>query len=137
MVQGLAEKLKDNPDNIDGWLRLSRSYKVLGKQKKSIEALKMAASLAPSRLDLQLEYARMLFPEGSSEMNITSEFKTLIKSILKKAPEHPEALYFGGMVAKAEGNSALAKNLWRQLLAKMGPKAPYRSLIERQIEDLQ
>ena len=137
MVQGLAEKLKDNPDNIDGWLRLSRSYKVLGKQKKSIEALKMAASLAPSRLDLQLEYARMLFPEGSSEMNITSEFKTLIKSILKKAPEHPEALYFGGMVAKAEGNSALAKNLWRQLLAKMGPKAPYRSIIERQIEDLQ
>ena len=82
-----------------------------GQTEKSIEALKMAASLAPSRLDLQLEYARMLFPEGSSETNMAYEFKTLIKSILKKAPEHPEALYFAKMVAKAEGNSALAKKL--------------------------
>ncbi|MEH6361521.1 MAG: hypothetical protein V7761_12415, partial [Amylibacter sp.] len=31
MVDGLAEKLKDNPDHLEGWIRLIRSYSVLGR----------------------------------------------------------------------------------------------------------
>jgi hypothetical protein len=30
MVDGLAEKLKDNPDDRDGWLRLARAEMALG-----------------------------------------------------------------------------------------------------------
>lgn len=32
MVDGLAARLKQNGDDLDGWLRLIRAYKVLGKQ---------------------------------------------------------------------------------------------------------
>jgi len=39
MVHGLAERLKTNPDDPDGWARLIRAYAVLGDQAKLNEAL--------------------------------------------------------------------------------------------------
>ncbi|XHS00020.1 hypothetical protein ACFB49_16160 [Sphingomonas sp. DBB INV C78] len=39
MVDGLAAKLKADPKNADGWLRLMRSYMVLGDQKAAGKAL--------------------------------------------------------------------------------------------------
>jgi len=42
MVAGLAEKLKQDPDNIEGWLRLIRSYSVLHQNEEAKQALKQA-----------------------------------------------------------------------------------------------
>ena len=44
MVAGLDAKLKSNPADKDGWLRLIRSYAVLGKPEKAVEALSAARS---------------------------------------------------------------------------------------------
>lgn len=40
MVAGLDEKLRQNPDDVEGWQRLLRSYKVLGKENEARAALK-------------------------------------------------------------------------------------------------
>lgn len=42
MVTNLAEKLKDDPANIDGWLRIIRSYAVLGRNDEAVSALETA-----------------------------------------------------------------------------------------------
>lgn len=39
MVARLAEKMKQNPDDIGGWKRLARAYQVLGEKEKAQEAL--------------------------------------------------------------------------------------------------
>tara|TARA_Y100001960_G_scaffold278671_1_gene310298 strand:- start:847 stop:2034 length:1188 start_codon:yes stop_codon:yes gene_type:complete len=39
MVRSLADRLRDNPDDLDGWERLERAYQVLGETKKAKEAL--------------------------------------------------------------------------------------------------
>ncbi|WP_319517174.1 c-type cytochrome biogenesis protein CcmI [uncultured Martelella sp.] len=39
MVSGLEQRLDENPDDIDGWMRLIRSYAVLGQQDKAALAL--------------------------------------------------------------------------------------------------
>tara|TARA_B100001989_G_C24495811_1_gene442094 strand:- start:835 stop:1260 length:426 start_codon:yes stop_codon:yes gene_type:complete len=137
MVEGLAAKLKDNPNDLNGWLRLSRSYKVLGKLEKSKQALIMAANLAPTRIDIQLELARVLFPEESPNVSATAEFKVVVERIRRQAPEHPESLYFGGLLAKTEGDNSSARKLWAKLLEKMGPNAPARSIIKNQLKDLE
>ncbi|AYD00247.1 c-type cytochrome biogenesis protein CcmI [Neorhizobium sp. NCHU2750] len=40
MVDSLAEKLQSDPNNIEGWLRIVRSYMVLGDRDKAMAALK-------------------------------------------------------------------------------------------------
>ncbi len=47
MVQRLADRLKDNPDDREGWLRLGRAYEVLGETDKADEARQRASELTP------------------------------------------------------------------------------------------
>lgn len=42
MVEGLAARLAQNPDDLDGWRRLVRSYTVLGERDKALAALATA-----------------------------------------------------------------------------------------------
>ncbi|MBW9064202.1 c-type cytochrome biogenesis protein CcmI [Rhizobium herbae] len=48
MVASLAEKLKNDPKNFDGWMRIIRSYSVLGQKDKAAEALKQGLSVFPA-----------------------------------------------------------------------------------------
>src|SRR5262249_2935917 len=57
MVQKLADQLKAKPDDLDGWMRLANAYGVLGKPDDARDAWAKAAALAPTRLDVQLDYA--------------------------------------------------------------------------------
>ena len=136
MVQRLADKLKDNPNDVDGWLRLARSYSVLKQSESAINAYSQAAKIAPNRIDIQLNFARALFPAGTPETEIPSRLKPVIENILNLDPNHPEAIFYRGMIAKAEGNYSLAHELWTRLLQVMGPNAPARKSIEKQINSL-
>ena len=45
MVGGLVTRLKDNPNDLQGWTMLERSYRVLGETEKADEALKQVQAL--------------------------------------------------------------------------------------------
>ncbi len=71
MVEGLAARLEEQPDNPEGWLQLARSYTVLGDVEAAGRALERAAPLvaampadAPGRAALQqrLEALRATLP---------------------------------------------------------------------------
>jgi cytochrome c-type biogenesis protein CcmH len=47
MVQRLADRLKENPNDRMGWLRLARAYDVLGEKEKADEARAKAKALKP------------------------------------------------------------------------------------------
>jgi cytochrome c-type biogenesis protein CcmH len=52
MVQGLAERLTANPDDPEGWVRLVRSYAVLGERSKRDEALREARARYAAKPDI-------------------------------------------------------------------------------------
>jgi cytochrome c-type biogenesis protein CcmH len=45
MVQRLADRLAETPDDLDGWLRLARSYRMLGEEEQARDALLAAEAL--------------------------------------------------------------------------------------------
>ena len=51
MVDGLASRLAEDPDDLDGWLRLGNAYRVLGETDKARQAFETAEALAKN-LDL-------------------------------------------------------------------------------------
>ena len=46
MVDRLADRLEDAPDDLEGWLRLANAYQVLGDTQKAQEAFGQAETLA-------------------------------------------------------------------------------------------
>ena len=136
MVDRLASRLQQAPDDLDGWLRLARAYGVLGDAEQAKNAYANAARLAPENLPIQLSYARALLPKGTPETGITEEFVTLIEHIRALAPMNPDGLFFGGLIAYSKGDAATAKKLWGDLLERMGPDAPVRGMLEERIKAL-
>lgn len=47
MVESLDAKLKENPDNFEGWVRLVRSYAVLNDRDRAVDALKRGLAVFP------------------------------------------------------------------------------------------
>src|SRR5690606_4715804 len=51
MVESLAAKLQENPDNFEGWMRIIRSYVVLDQRPKAEAALQTALKTFPAASD--------------------------------------------------------------------------------------
>jgi cytochrome c-type biogenesis protein CcmH len=51
MVESLAAKLQENPDNFEGWMRIIRSYVVLDQRPKAEAALQTALKTFPAESD--------------------------------------------------------------------------------------
>ena len=137
MVAKLADRLKSEPDDLDGWLRLAKAYSVLGKHEDARTAWAKAAALAPTRLDVQLDYANALI-EGSGDLSKTlpPHFAETVTKIRTLAPDNPLGLYYGGLVARAEGDKQSAKEMWLKVLALIPEGSTQRTSLQREIDSL-
>jgi cytochrome c-type biogenesis protein CcmH len=137
MVERLAAKMKEEPENLEGWIRLANAYGVLGKRAESRAAWAEAAKRAPSRLDVQLDYAGALI-QGRTDVakNLPAEFPEAVKRIRTLDPENPLGLFYAGVVARAEGRAEEAKALWEKVLGLMPEGSPERQQLQREIETL-
>ncbi len=64
MVERLAERLKTQPDDADGWGMLARSYTALGRQDEALAAYQRALKLRPDDALTQADYAAVLAARG-------------------------------------------------------------------------
>ncbi len=71
MVGSLAARLEEEPDNLEGWLRLAQSYLVLGREPEALAALRRAEPLTEA-LPASDERRRMV-TEGIARLESTSE----------------------------------------------------------------
>lgn len=136
MVDGLQARLEEDPSDVEGWLRLGRSWKVLGEPEKSVAAYREAAERAPERADVQLDYARALFPPGTANRAMPQAFIDAVARVRAIEPDHPEGLFFGGMIAARKGDSDTARALWSRLLERLPADSPIRDAIEKRLATL-
>ena len=136
MVERLATRLKTQPEDPEGWLRLARSYSVLGRENEARDALAQAAALTPDRIDILTAYAQALMPAGVPERDMPPAFRAVIRQILQLDPDLPFALYYGGAIAAFDDDKADARYFWTRLLDQMGPDHPERNSLEQRLDGL-
>ena len=120
MVESLAARLEENPDDLEGWHRLARSYTVLGEPAKATEALRRALELAPEDLGALRAYARALAGAAGPETPAAAVI-AIYARILALAPDDGPALWFTGLAAAERGDAATARARWERLLARLAP----------------
>ena len=133
MVQRLRDRLADEPDDTDGWLRLARAYDVLGQTENTMEALAKAAKSAPNDLDIQLNFLEQILSTGSTTLNIERAKETLATAA-KISPNNPQILFFKGHLARISGDKKDARDAWKALLDIMEPGSDAARALAKEIE---
>jgi cytochrome c-type biogenesis protein CcmH len=113
MVNGLAEKMKTDPNNAQGWLMLGKSYKYLQQYAKASEAYSQAYKLLGDKPDVMLLYADAL--SFANDEQVTGKSAELAFKALAIEPENPNALWLSGMAKAQAGEFMAAKKLWTKL----------------------
>jgi cytochrome c-type biogenesis protein CcmH len=120
MVAALDQRLQENPDDVEGWKMLGRSYMQLENYPKAIAALERAVEMEkpPSAPTLAALGEALLIEQGSAGSSRTAQ---LFESALAAEPTNPKALFYGGVVAIERGDRELAADRWEALLALSPP----------------
>lgn len=135
MVDGLAARLKDDPEDREGWLRLARSYKVLGRVPEQIDALFTAAALDLADDQLVIYLAEVILQSGQSEI-YAGRIGSLLDQLAPAAQTSPQGLFFRGHYAMSEGRFDLARTSWAALLATLPPDAELTKMLQQKIAAL-
>ena len=134
MVASLAARLRKNPDDLEGWLMLGRSYVSLEQFADAREAYQRAYLMTGGQnLTAALGYAEAMALADRS--TLTGEAGVLFEAALKAAPQNPKALWYGGMSAVAKGEIDVAADRWRRLLNQELPD-PVRQVVQQQLASL-
>ena len=135
MVAGLADRLKAQPNDVDGWLKLANAYDQLGRTVDARAAWREAANRAPDRLDVQIGYASALAPLAE-QSPLPPDFAPVVDRIRKLAPDNGLGLYCAGLIARANGDKAAAKALWLKVVPLIPEGSPQRKELEAKIAAL-
>lgn len=119
MVARLADSLKKNPNDLDGWMQLGRSYTVLGERDKAADAYRHAEALKPGDIAIKLREAEALLIGLKPTDALPTRAISLLREVEKVAPDQPEALWYLGVVAARNGDNATARGYWTRLLKQL------------------
>lgn len=137
MVDRLASRLEDSPDDLGGWRRLARARKVLGQKAEEKLALGKIAGLLPKDVKAQEDYLNAVIEAAAPEMPSSVELKPILVRILRRDDRNPAALWYSGMLAKAEGRKKDAIEYWSNLLSVSDPNTPRYVELKNEIKSLE
>jgi len=131
MVARLARRLERDPQDLNGWLMLGRSYTVLRQYPLAVRAYERADRLAGGQnVEALLGQAEALSLGDETELDRRAG--RLVERALQLDPNSGKALFFGAAAAMRRGALPLARDRFAKLLA-MNPPDTIKPLLQRQI----
>ncbi|MDP3841752.1 MAG: c-type cytochrome biogenesis protein CcmI [Oxalobacteraceae bacterium] len=121
MVAGLAQRLKSNPDDVEGWSMLARSYNALGRFGEAADAYARLVKLVPGDADLLADYADTL--AMSQNKSLQGEPEKLIALALAADPKNIKALALSGSAAFERRAYQEAVAHWKNILLLVPPES--------------
>ena len=136
MVAQLATRLQNRPDDVDGWLRLGRSYLVLQENGKAVDAYEHAARLRPDDIDIKLlTFGAMVAGLAPTEP-LPAPALSLLRQVEAVRPNQPQVLWYLGMEAVRAGHRDEAKRDWSRLLGELPAGSQDADLVRKALEAL-
>lgn len=135
MVAKLAERMQANPDDLQGWTMLARSYKVLGKYDLAAESYAKAESLVSKDPELLASYAETLAMAGGGK-GLAGKPRELVEKALKIDPKHGHSLFLAGAAAMEAGDRKQGIAYWEALLPQVEPGSELDQMLRAGIDQM-
>jgi cytochrome c-type biogenesis protein CcmH len=133
MVERLAAKMRANPQDIEGWKLLGRSYAALGRFDEATDAYAKAAAGAPRDPDLLADFADAL--AMARDQKLDGEPEKLVLRALELDPNHLKSLALAGTAAYERKEYAAAAAYWQRMLPNVEPGSADARAIEQNVNE--
>jgi len=134
MVESLAAKMRERPDDAQGWRLLARSMGALGRYREAADAYAHLARLVPNDPQVLADYADALgMAQGRS---LAGKPYELVKAALTIDPKHHKSLALAGTAAMDAGDYASAVRYWESLAADLPPGSQDESQVRAIVDEV-
>ncbi len=135
MLGKLEARLVEQPNDVEGWFMLARSYQFLNRYAEAVKAFERVAALGgdqdPNVLASYADAVAM-----ASGRVLTADAVGLLKKALVLDPFHVKSLWLVGTAAYQEKNYADALKYWERLLGVLQPGSQDHSQIQANITEV-
>jgi cytochrome c-type biogenesis protein CcmH len=128
----LEQHLSNQPQDLDGWILLGRSYLTVDRYADAVGALKRAVDLSKRRLDVLGAYAEALIGADGGQVGV--EAHAVLSEVLAGDRLSPQVRLFLGLGRAQRGDVRGALQDWIDLLALWPDETPWRPTVLQHIE---
>ena len=133
LVERLAARMRENPDDAEGWRLLGRSYAALGRFPESLDAYAKAVERKPRDADLLADMADVLATTRSERLQ--GEPEKLVLRALEIDPQNLKALALAGTAAFDRKDFKAAERYWERMLSLVPSDSDDARQIRASIEE--
>lgn len=133
LIERLIDQLKSQPDNLDSWVLLARSFSRSERYKEAAETFLQATALAPNDPDLFVGAGENFYFNAQGVVDTDAE-NAFLKARELDA-NHPGARYYLAVLLAQQGNENDALDSWIKLFKESPADAPFLAILQRRIRD--
>jgi cytochrome c-type biogenesis protein CcmH len=127
LVAQVEAHLEQNPTDGRGWNVLAPVLTKLGRYDDAVRAYRNSITYNGESAARRADLGEALM--GAAGGVVTSEAKAEFERAVALNADEAKASYFLGLAAEQDGRNADAASIWREMLAKAPPEAPWRPLV--------
>jgi cytochrome c-type biogenesis protein CcmH len=124
VVDRMAKRLQEQPDDAAGWALLARAYSAMGRFHEAVPAFAKASALAPDDPYLMADHADALAAQNNGKFG--PEALRLIERALELDPGNLKALALSGSAAYDRRDFATAVRQWEKVASGLDADSPMR-----------
>jgi cytochrome c-type biogenesis protein CcmH len=133
MVDRLATRLKEQPQDPEGWAMLARSFTVLGRHSDALEAYQKAIAQRGDDAQLYADYADSLAVKNNR--SLSGEPMKMVAKALQLDAKNVKALALAGTDAFDRKDYAGAVKYWEQAVQFAAPDSNYAKQIQASLAE--
>ncbi len=136
MVAQLEAKLKNQPDDREGWTMLARAYGVMGREADAVDVFRRLLAMSPpdaqSMAQAHADLGRAL--GRANGRRLSPEADDHLQKALQLDPNNVMAHALLGRVSYERGDTADAKSHWEKALSGVDGNHPFAQQLKQSIQ---
>jgi cytochrome c-type biogenesis protein CcmH len=115
VLENLTARLREQPDDVEGWLMLGRTYAMMQRFNEAKDAYEKVLALSPDNPEFITDYADIVAMTNNG--SLLGQPLELINKALRLDPGNPKALALAGTAEFEQKKYKEAAAYWEKLLA--------------------